>query len=169
VENSFSFGVSGGVRFDSEFNNCRACTLVAFRWFRQDTHLGLKENPFVPTPAGASSFHPDLTLDHFLGDFIQEFPVGESNIVKPFAIASLGAVRMATPAASATRFVLGIGAGVNIFIGSHWGMRFEAEYLPVLMRPELQRVVCTAGCVVLFNRGLLNQFALSVGPTFRFR
>jgi hypothetical protein len=170
VANSFSFALAGGFRFDSEFNNCKACALVEFRWLRQGTHLALTEqNPFLPTPTAVSSFHPSLTLNHFLGDFTQEFPIGESSKVRPFAMASLGAVRMTTPEAGATRFVFGIGAGVNIFPKPHWGIRLQAEYLPILMRSELERVVCTTGCIVIGNVGIMNQFVLSAGPTFRFK
>jgi hypothetical protein len=169
VEDSISYGVSGGFRFDSELNNCRACDLIEFRWLRQDTHLELKQNPLVPAPATAPYFHPAVTLDHFLGDFTHEMTIDESSIVKPFVTASLGAVLVTTPEASAARFVFGIGTGFKVFPRRRWGIRFQVEYLPIVMHTEFQRVICTTGCVFLLNGGITNQFVLSVGPTFRFQ
>jgi hypothetical protein len=169
VEDSFSYGIAGGFRFDSELNDCRACDLIEFRWLRQDTHLGLKQNPFLSPPVTAPSFHPGVTLDHFLGDFTHEFTIDESSIVKPFVTASLGAALISTPETSATRFVFGVGTGFKVFPKRHWGIRFQVEYLPIVMHTELQRVICNVGCIVLLNGGLMNQVVVSIGPTFRSR
>lgn len=165
VENSVSFGIAGGVRFDAD--DCQGCNLVEFRWLRQKTHLGLSQDPLAPTPQ-VPAFRPGLTIDHFLGDFTREWNIDESRMVKPFLIASLGAARFSTPAASTARFVFGIGTGIKVFPAKHWGIRFQAEYLPIVMHAEVQRVVCVGGCVVALGGGLLNQFALSVGPAIRF-
>jgi hypothetical protein len=169
VEDSVSFGVAGGFHWDADdLDYCKACNLIEFRWLRQNTHLALKHDPLVPTPVISSTFHPTTTIDRFLGDFTREWMVKEANTVKPFVTASLGAARMSTPASSATRFMFGIGAGVKIFPKRHWGIRFQAEYLPIVLHTDLQRVVCTVGCVVLLSGGVMNQFELSVGPAFRF-
>jgi hypothetical protein len=165
VENSVSYGLAGGIRFDAD--DCPHCNLVEFRWLRQKTHIGLDQDPLAPVPQVAP-FRPGLTLDHFLGDFTREWNIDESTMVKPFLIASLGAARFSTPVASTARFVFGIGTGIKVFPGKHWGFRFQAEYLPIVMHADVQRVVCAGGCVVALGGGLLNQFALSVGPTFRF-
>src|SRR5262245_65231075 len=47
VDDSLSFGVAGGFRFDAD--DCEACNLIEFRWLRQNTHLGLRQDPVVPT------------------------------------------------------------------------------------------------------------------------
>lgn len=166
VEDSLSFGVAGGFRYDAD--DCDACNLIEFRWLRQNTHLELRQDPLVPTPVAASAFHPAVTIDRFLGDFTREWTVQEAKMLRPFLTASLGAARLSTPESSATRFVFGIGAGVKIFPKRHWGFRFQVEYLPIFMQTELQRVVCNVGCVVVLNGGLMNQVELSVGPAFRF-
>jgi hypothetical protein len=172
---SFSFGVAGGFRFDDSLDDCRACNLIEFRWLRQSTHLELKQNPLLPTPnpllpmpATFPAFHPDVTLNYFLSDFTHEWAVEEAKMIKPFLTASLGATLASTPASSATRFVFGIGTGVKIFPKRHWGIRLQVEYLPIVMHAELQRLICTVGCVVVLNGGVMNQFQISAGPAFRF-
>ena len=50
----------------------------------------------------------------------------------------------------------------------NWGFRLEVEYLPMVMHADLQPVVCTVGCVVVLGGGVMNQFQVTVGPTFRF-
>jgi hypothetical protein len=168
LQNSLSFGIAGGFRFEDGIDECEDCDLIEFRWLRQYTHLGFKQDPLVPTPVTAPAFHPAVTLDRYLGDFTHEWTVRDAKMIKPFVTASLGAARMSTPATSATRFAFGIGTGVKIFPKRRWGIRFEVEYLPIVMHAELQRVVCSGGCVVVLNGGVMNQIELSIGPAFRF-
>jgi|SRR5581483_1943661 len=167
LEDRLSFGIAGGIRYNTD--DCDGCNLIEFRWIRQNSHLRLDQDPLVVAPVSATpSFHPSVTMDHFLGDFTREFNIEDNAMIKPFVNATLGAVRMATPAASATRFVFGIGTGFKVFPAHHWGIRFQVEYLPIVMHAELQRVVCAGGCIVALNGGLMNQFQVSIGPAFRF-
>jgi len=166
LEDSISFGISGGVRIAAE--DCENCGLIEFRWMRQNTHLGVKQDLLVPTPLSAAAFRPAVTLDHYLGDFTYEWSIPDAPSIKPFAIMSLGAARMSTPASSATRFVFGIGTGIKVFPKPHWGFRLQVEYLPIVMHASVQQVVCAGGCVVALGGGLMNQFQVSFGPTFRF-
>jgi len=166
LEDSWSFGIAGGVRIPAE--DCEACGLIEFRWMRQNTHIGLKQDLLVPTPVSAATFRPAVTLDHYLGDFTYEWTIPDAQSIKPFATLSLGAARLSTPASSATRFVFGIGTGIKVFPKPHWGFRLQVEYLPIVMHASVQQVVCAGGCVVALGGGLLNQFQASFGPTFRF-
>jgi hypothetical protein len=166
VADGFIFGVAGGFRFDGE--DGEGHDAIEFRWFRQDTHLFLTQDPLVATPSITASFRPGIALDHFLGDFTHEFTIKDAPKIFPFVTASLGAARMSTPASSATRFAFGIGTGVNVFPARHWGFRLNAEYLPIVMHAELQRLVCSGGCIVVLNGGVMNQFVFSAGPSFRF-
>ena len=167
LSDTISFGVAGGFRFDGE--NGDGNDMFEFRWMRQNTHLGFKQDPLVPTPHSASSaFRPSVSLDHFMADFTHEFNLEEASKIQPFVSLGLGAARMSTPASAATRFAFGIGGGAKIFPSTHWGFRLKVEYLPIVMHTELQTLVCTAGCVVILNGGLLNQFEVSFGPAFRF-
>ena len=161
LDDDFSFGVAAGFRFDGD--DCESCSIVDFRWMRQNTHLGLT-NTSLP----AAVAQPRMTMDHFLADFTREFPVGEpESRIKPFVTASAGAVLMSTPLESRTRFEFGIGAGVNVFPKPRWGLHFQVEYLPIVMHADVQQVVCAGGCVVIINGGVMNQVVVSVGPIFR--
>ncbi len=166
VADSLIFGIAGGFRFDGE--DGESYDAIEFRWFRQDTNLFLKQDPLVATPLITASFRPGIALDHFLGDFRHEFTIKEAPKIYPFVSASLGAVRMATPASSATRFAFGVGTGVTVFPARHWGFRLSVEYLPIVMHAELQRLVCSGGCIIVLNGGVMNQFVFSAGPSFRF-
>ena len=166
LADSVTYGVAGGFRFDDD--DCEGCNLFEFRWMRQKTHLALKQDPLVPTPLTVSAFRPAVTLDHFLGDLTHEWNIQGASAVKPFALITLGAARMSTPAASTTRFVFGFGTGLKVFPKRNWGFRFQVEYLPMVMHAELQQVVCTGGCVVVVGGGVMNQFEVTIGPTFRF-
>ena len=165
LEDRLSYGIAGGIRFDAD--DCRDCDSIEFRWMRQNTHLALSQDPIV-APNIAPVFHPEVTLDHFLGDFTHEWHIKESKAILPFLTATLGAVRISTPEAASMRFVFGFATGVNVFPKRHWGFRFQAEYLPIVMQSELQRVVCRVSCIVALDGGILNQFQVSVGPAFRF-
>ena len=165
VSDSFTFGVAGGYRFDSEDEGYDA---IEFRWMRQNTNLGFKETTPVPTPLAAAFGRTAVTLDHYLADFTYEWNLDEAKPVRPFVLGSLGAARLSTPVTGSTRFAFGLGAGVKIFPQRHWGVRLQVEYLPMLMHSEVQRVVCAGGCVVALGGGLMNQFEFTFGPVFRF-
>jgi len=163
IADSISFGVAGGYRFDSV--DTEGHDLIEFRWTRQDSHLTAKQDPLTPA---AASFRSSITLDHFLADFTHEFLVREAPHFQPFLTGTLGAVVISAPASNVPKFAFGIGGGVKIFPTTHWGLRLKAEYLPTLMYGELQTLVCAGGCVVALNGGVMNQFELSIGPSFRF-
>jgi hypothetical protein len=161
-----SFGVSGGVRFSDD--DCENCNLIEFRWLRQYSHLSLDQNAFALPTQGTPAFYPPVTSDDFMGDFTHEWPLKEQRFITPFLTASLGAARFSTPETSATRFAFAVSTGVKVFPRRRWGMRFQVEYLGVVMDAQLQRLVCTVGCIVIVNGGVMNQFQISVGPAFRF-
>ena len=162
LDNAVIFGVAGGFRFDGD--DCASCNLVEFRWMRQKTYLNLKANA-----ANISVSRLSVTINHFLADFTHEWPIEETHDrVRPFLTGSLGVASMSTPAETGARFEFGIGGGVKVFLKRRWGFRFQAEYLPMLMEAEVQNVVCAAGCIVVLNGGLMNQFAVTAGPIFRF-
>lgn len=164
LEDAFTYGVAGGLILDED--DCQRCDLIQFRWMRASTHLSVTQDPLAPP--SSNTFRPGMTLDHFLGDFTHEWPLEESGTLRPYIIGTLGAVHMGAPASSATRFVFGIGLGLKVFPNHLWGIRLEAEYLPILLRPEVQTLVCAGGCTVVLNSGVSNQFMVSIGPAFRF-
>ena len=165
IADSVSFGVAGGYRFDTV--DPEGHDLIEFRWMRQNSHLSVKQDPLSVNPL-ATPFRQSISLDHFLADFTHEFIVREAPRIQPFLTGTLGASLLSAPASSGTRFAFGIGAGVKIFPTVRWGLRLKAEYLPTLMHTELQTLVCAGGCIVVLNGGVMNQFEVSIGPSFRF-
>jgi opacity protein-like surface antigen len=164
LADSFTYGLAGGYRFDGEGGEGHDD--IEFRWMRQNSHVSLPQNPLIPS--SYTSFRPSITIDSFLGDFTHEFDLQEGPKIAPFITGSLGAALVSAPASSATRFTFGVGAGVKIFPAPRWGFRLWAEYQPIVMHTELQRLVCAGGCVVILNGGIINQFQVSIGPAFRF-
>ena len=162
ISDSLTYGISGGLVLDGD--DCQACNLIEFTWLRASTHLTAQHDPLFP----ATSFRPGVSFDHFLGDFTHEWPLEDTRLIRPFVVGTLGAVRMGAPASSATRFVFGFGAGFKIFPTPRYGIRFQAEYLPIVLHAEVQTLVCAGGCTIVLNGGISNQFVVSVGPVFRF-
>jgi len=163
---SLTFGVAAGVRFFSE-DGCEDCSVIEFRWMRENTNLGFKETTPVPTPLATFGRIP-VNLDHYLADFTYEWDIQGAKAVRPFVLGTLGAAHLSTPASGSTRFTFGLGAGVKVFPQRHWGVRLQVEYLPMVMNAEVQRLICAGGCVVALGGGLMNQFEFTVGPVFRF-
>ena len=165
LADSGSFGVAFGFRYDDfGFDPCEGCAYVGFRWLRQNTHLKLGGTPLD----GAGLGEPSIRIDRYLADFGYEWTVPDAPIIKPFLIGSLGAARLGGEAGNNTKFAFAIGAGVKVFPRPRWGFRFQAEYIPTVMHAEVQQIVCVGACLAIVGGGLLSQFQVSIGPTFRF-
>jgi hypothetical protein len=163
LDHAIGFGVSGGYRYGHD-DDCEKCSLLGVRWMRQGTHLSAGNSS-----PNATLFRPSVTLNQFLFDMAQEFPVAETHdVVRPFIIVSFGAAILSTPAESAARFQFGIGGGVDVYPKPRWGFRFQAEYLPMVMSSGEQKVLCAGGRIAVLGGGVMNQLNLSVGPVFRF-
>ena len=151
LDGSPSYGVAAGVRLDEE-------DLVEFRWARQDTHVHL---------AGSSE---RVILNQFHGDFTHEYILEDWPAwARPFVIGSVGATHLgAGPNSSFTRFSFGLGGGIKVYFNRHFGLRTQAEWLPLVINPEVSALVCGGGCVVHLNATLVSQGEIAVGPIFRF-
>jgi len=171
LKDSISYGIAGGFRFSGgDYSDyCEDCSVIEFRWMRQDSRLGLEKLPLTINPLGAPIGSVGVTLDHYLGDFTHEWAFKTSHAtVRPYLTASLGAARMATEAGAKTRFAFGFGTGVKIFSEKRWGLRLNVEYLPTVMHADVQTLDCRVACVVSLTGGVMNQFAVSIGPVIRF-
>jgi len=111
-------------------------------------------------------------LNQFHADFTREFIVPEVKGLRSFLTGSVGATHIAAAHDGFTRFSFGFGAGLKQFLGSKLAMRAEADWLPILIEPEVGAWACgtlgLGGCVVILNGRLTQQFQLSIGPTVRF-
>ncbi len=155
-----SYGVSAGVRFD-EFS------LIEFRWTRSTSSLRFD----APLGSVAASLG-DVTLNQFHADFTREFVIPEVKGLRSFLVGSVGATHLAGTHDGFTRFSFGFGAGLKQFLGSRFALRAEAQWLPILIDPEVSAFACGSvgptGCLVVLTGPVTQQFELSVGPVVRF-
>ena len=111
-----------------------------------------------------------VILNQFQGDFTHEYILEDWPAwARPFVIGSVGATHLsAGPNSSFTRFSFGLGGGIKVYFNRHMGLRMQAEWLPLVINPEVGALVCGGGCVVHLNATLVSQGEISVGPIFRF-
>ena len=159
LEDSVSYGVSAGIRFDD-------FSLIEFRWTRASSALrfdsGVNVNPLAAPIA-------DVTLNQFHGDFSREFPLDEVNAIRPFIMASVGATHLGSSSNGFTRFSFGIGSGLKVAVNPKLGFRVEARWLPIWVEPEVSTFACGfGGCIAVLTGRLTQQFEVTAGPVFRF-
>src|SRR5262249_45691985 len=150
-----SYGLAFGVRLDEE-------SLIEFRWARDDTHFHLENTSQLFTKGRA-------VLDQFHGDFTREYLFDDYPWARPYVIGSMGATHIsASNTTGFTRFSFGLGGGVKFFANRHVGLRVQAEWLPILVEPQVGAFVCGGGCVVHLGGQLSSQGEVTIGPVFRF-
>jgi hypothetical protein len=155
LEDSAAYGLAAGYRLDE-------VSLVEFRWTRQRTNMQLKG---VAVPVGLQQ---RATLDQFQADFTYEYIVEEHQWARPFVIGSVGATRVGLSSSSSTRFSFGFGAGVKFFPHPRFGLRVQAEWLPIWVNPEIRGFLCAGGCIVAVGGKVAEQGEVTIGPVFRF-
>jgi hypothetical protein len=151
-----SYGLAFGVRLDEE-------NLVEFRWAREDTHIHVEDF--------TQNFSKQrVTLDQFHGDFTHEYFIEDwPPWARPFIVGSVGATHVSVSANNGfTRFSFGIGGGIKVFASRHLGFKIQAQWLPVLVNPEVRAFVCGSGCVVRIGGQLISQGEVTTGPVLRF-
>lgn len=155
VDASPSYGVSFGVRLEED-------GLVEIRWARQNSYIH-SEDVSLPIPRQRA------ILDQFHGDFSREYVVDEWRPwARPFVLLSVGATHVSSSTNSNfTRFSFGMGGGVRFYPSRHVGFKIQAEWLPVLLNPQVA-FVCGAGCIVRVGGSLGSQGEVMVGPMLRF-
>jgi hypothetical protein len=65
------------------------------------------------------------------------------------------------------RISFGIGGGIRFYPTRHLGFQIQAEYLPVVMNPQVA-FVCGPGCVVNVRAALSSQGEVIIGPVLHF-
>lgn len=155
LDSNPSFGFAFGAHINEE-------DVIEFRWARQDSHT------HVENVAGIAS-RQHVTLDQYHGDFTHEYFLDNWKAwARPFVIGSVGATRLSADAGNSfTRFSFGIGGGVKFFPSRHLGFRVQAEWLPIVVNPNVA-FVCGGGCIVHLSSNLANQGEVVVGPIIRF-
>jgi len=155
LDASPSFGSSLGMRLDED-------GLIEVRWARQDSYVR-SDGIFPPFP------RQRVTLDQFHGDFSREFTVDElPHWAKPFALLSVGATHISSRSdLSFTRLSFGIGGGLRLYASRHIGFKIQAEWLPVLVDPQVD-LICGSGCIVHIRSTVGSQGEVFMGPVLRF-
>ena len=157
IDASPSYGFSLGSRLTG-----REEDLIEVRWARQDSYLRAED--LTPVPASRR-----IVLDQFHGDFshepwIEEWP----SWVRAYVLASVGATHgSASGELSFTRFSFGLGGGVRFYASRHLGFKIQAEWVPVLISPNVA-FVCGAGCVAHVGGAAASQGEAFVGTFLRF-
>jgi hypothetical protein len=150
-----TFGAAAGFRY---FEN----EVIEFRWTRQNTDLRLTG----PTPLGER--RQGASVDQYHADFTHEYITQDFPRARPYVIGSAGVTRVKSGAEDFTRFSFGLGGGVKVFPTSRVGFRFEAQWVPWYIEPELKGVFCAGGCIIGVGGKLVHQVQFSVGPIFSF-
>jgi hypothetical protein len=150
-----SYGIAVGGRLNEE-------DLIEFRWARQDSRVHLEGS--VP------SSRANVVLDEFHGDFTHEYILDDWPLwARPFVMGSVGATHMSDGGSSSfTRFSFGLGGGIKVYCNRHLGFRMQAEWLPIVVNPEVNSFVCGGGCIVHLSGTVVSQGEIVAGPLFRF-
>ena len=150
-----SFGASFGVRLQED-------GLAEVRWARQDSYLQ-SEGISPPFP------RQHVILDQFHADFSREYTLDELRPwAKPFVLLSVGATHISNRSdLNFTRFSFGIGGGMRFYATRHIGFKVQAEWLPVVVDPEVG-VICGSGCIVHIRGTVGSQGEVFMGPVLRF-
>jgi len=156
LDASPSYGASFGMRVTNEGD------LVEMRWARQDSYVH------------AEDITPQLSrqrviLDQFHGDFSHETPIEDwASWARPYVLASVGATHASSSTnISFTRFSFGLGAGIRFYASRHLGFKIQAEWLPVLVDPNVA-FICGAGCIVHAGGTASSQGEVFAGTILRF-
>jgi hypothetical protein len=154
MDASPSYGASFGVRLREE-------DLVEVRWARQDSYVHSEDITAQPD-------RQRTILDQFHGDFSHEpFVEDWPSWAKPFVLASLGVTHISGTNFNFTRFSFGIGGGIRLYAGRHFGFKIQAEWLPVFADPQVA-FVCGGGCIVHVGGTAASQGEVFAGPILRF-
>jgi hypothetical protein len=149
---SYGFGV--GLRLNEE-------DLVEVRWARQASDIHFSDNNLDSTKVVLHQVHLDCTHEFIM----DTWPMW----VRPYVIGSVGGTHINGMGNSAfTRFSFGLGTGLKVYVSRHVGLRFQVEWLPIVISPDVAAFVCGAGCIVHLSATAVSQGEIVVGPVFRF-
>ena len=148
-----SYGFAAGIRLNEE-------DLIEVRWARQGSDIHFANN-LASAKVVLHQVH--LYCTH---EFIMDtWPMW----VRPYVIGSVGATHMNGGSGSAfTRFSFGLGTGLKVYVSRHVGLRFQVEWLPIVVNPEVAAFVCGTGCIVHLSATAVSQGEIVAGPVFRF-
>lgn len=148
-----SYGLAAGIRLDEE-------DLIEVRWARQGSDVHFANNP-ASAKVVLQQIHLDCTHEFIM----DTWPMW----VRPYVIGSVGGTHIDGGSGSPfTRFSFGLGTGLKVYVTRHVGLRFQVEWLPIVVNPEVAAFVCGTGCIVHLSATAVSQGEIVAGPVFRF-
>lgn len=157
VENGLAYGASFGVWV-------HPAVQVEFLWSEQAGEF------FATGPTGFEYHYTDVKVDNFHGCVLYHFgdPDGQ---VRPYVLGGLGATwyNPAGLAEGSTKFSFTWGGGVKVYLGEHFGLRFQGRVTPTYIGSE-DEIWCDPwwGCWEVEQPVFHYQFELSAGVILRF-
>ena len=149
-----SYGFAVGLRLNEE-------DVVELRWARQGSDIRFPDTTLPSTSVILHQVHLDCTHEFIM----DTWPMW----VRPYIIGSVGGTHIdGGNSAAFTRFSFGLGTGLKVYFSRHVGFRFQVEWLPIVVTPEVGAFVCGAGCVVHLSATAVSQGEIVAGPVFRF-
>jgi hypothetical protein len=135
-------------------------TQVELLWSQQNTHVQ------QTTPVNAQLF--DVNIGYYQIGGVYLFT---SEGVQPFMVASMGATYFSPQQGgyqNETKFSFGIGGGVKLPVGRHFGLRLEGRAYGTVLNNN-SSVVCTSGsCLIHVSGNLMWQYEANAGVYLSF-
>lgn len=117
--------------------------------------------PSLPLPAAPLW---RVSVDHYLGGALQEFPTSRS--VRPFLTGTLGLTHYGGETTSELRFTTAAGGGVKLFPSRHVGLRLESRVFATWVDAEGTLIACGPSqgvCLFALNVNLVWQAEFTAG------
>ena len=130
-------------------------TEVEVLWSQQNTHLQ------QTTPVNAQLFDVNVGYYQIGGTYLftQEG-------VQPFMVATLGATYFSPQQSgyqNETKFSFGIGGGVKLPVGRHFGLRLEARAYGTVLNNNSSAVCTNNSCLIHVSGNLMWQYEANAG------
>jgi opacity protein-like surface antigen len=137
---------------------------IELYYSHQSTRLHTESNGFY---TGTPLFDLNINYIHIGGTYGMD-----SGKLKPFVVGTLGVTYMDPKGEgldSATKFSLGLGGGVKIFLTDHLGMRFEGRWFGTLFDGSGEAFCASSGqCLIKVRGDVFSQFVANAGLVFAF-
>ena len=130
-------------------------TEVEVLWSQQNTHVQ------QTSPVNAQLFDVNVGYYQIGGTYLFT-----REGIQPFMVATLGATYLSPQQAgyqNETRFSFGIGGGVRLPVGRHFGLRLEARAYGTVLNNDSSAVCTNGSCLIHVSGNLMWQYEANAG------
>lgn len=130
-------------------------TEVEVLWSQQNTHLQ------QTSPVNAQLFDVNVGYYQIGGTYLFT-----REGIQPFMVATLGATYLSPQQPgyqNETRFSFGIGGGVRLPVGRHFGLRLEARAYGTVLNNDSSAVCTNGSCLIHVSGNLMWQYEANAG------